>query len=184
MTKLTRTYLAVRARALSGDIDGKRWELAALASEARNQGLTDYAAIIGAACRRSESTVSHWARCWEWMQESNHYREWGAMHRLPYSFFETCARYSDRIDTAVLCELLMTYHENAGATLESFRAELAVMAGAAGDVAEIRKGLTKTRTKILGWIDRMPTQRGGEYLRAAADALTYAMAEMGERVAA
>lgn len=182
--KLTRTSLAARARELSGDIDGKRWELAALASTARQQGLADYAAIIGAACRRSESTVSHWARTREWLVEAAQHQYQCAALSMPYSFFETCARYSDRIDTAVLCELLMTYHENAGATLESFRAELATMAGAAGDVAEFRTFLGKTRRAILARVDRSPTQRGGEYLRAAADALSDAMAEMGERVAA
>lgn len=174
---ITRATLPALARALSQSISVSLLDRAELASDARNAGILDYAAIIGVAFRRAESTVSHWARCWDWIRKASYCREWVGTKQLPYSFFESAARYSDRIETPVLCELLLTYHENAGATLESFRAELAVMAGAGGDVAEIRKGLSKTRTKILGWVDRMPSKKGGEYLKAAADALADAMAE-------
>lgn len=180
---MNRTELAKQAKKLSGDIDGSRWALAKLASTARNCGIGDYAAIIGTACRRSESTVSHWARTFNWTLTLGN--DWVGTRNLPYSFFESCARYSDRIETAELCEKLMNYHDSPGATLESFRAELAVMAGAGGDVAEISKGLSKARNKILGWVDRMPTKRGGDCLTVAADALADALGEMeGERVTA
>lgn len=184
MPKLTRSTLPDIAAALSQSISASLLDRAQLASDARNAGISDYAAIIGAAFRRSESTVSHWARTWSWIRLASDARlDWVGTRQLPYSFFETCARYSDRIETPVLCELLLAYHENAGATLESFRAELAVMAGA-DSVADFSKFVGKTRRDILSHVDQAPTRRGGEFLKAAADALADAMAEMEERVTA
>lgn len=148
--KLTRDTLPDIAAALSFSVSAVLLDRAKLASDARNAGITDYAQIIGVAFRRSESTVSHWARTGDWIikiMRLGLFRDWNGGESLPYSFFESCARYSDRIETAVLCELLMTYNETAGATLESFRADLAVMAGADSG-AEFSKWLEKESAKL------------------------------------
>lgn len=176
--KLTRTTLAARAHALSQSISASLLDRAELASDARNSGITDYARIIGEAFRRSESTVSHWARTWDWIRKVSHScRDWVGTQQLPYSFFENAARYEDRIPGEELCQSLLTWSQEPGATLESFRAHLAVLAGKDDD-ADLCKHLTKVREKILSWVDEMPSEQGGKYLLAASEALSDAIKEV------
>lgn len=173
MTKLTRIELAQQTKTLSGHIDDSRWALAELAAIARADGIQDYAEIIGVICRRKSSTVSHWARTWEYwdVMGNKDHLEW-----FPYSFYETAARYEDKLDRADILNLMAEFHAEAGATLEEFRAQLATLAGK--DDADLCKHLTKTREKILGWVDEMPTLKGGEYLKTAADVLADAIGEV------
>lgn len=171
MTQLTQKSLALRARKLSLDIDGARWALAELAAQAKSEGVPGWAEIIGAECRRQPRTVMAWARTREWCDE---WRVMGQVDgdKLTYSFFECAANKSEALNLDILIELLQTYEHSPGATLESFRAELAALAGEDGDrTADFRTWATRERERILGWIDRAPTPRAGDCLKLAADAL-------------
>lgn len=176
-TKLTPYTLATRALSLSADIDRARHELGRLALQARRDGVHNYLAIIGKACRRQESTVSHWARTQMWIDNVTVTHGVLPIIGLRYSFFEKCAQVSDRLDDDVLYESLWTWHEEEGATLESFRAHLDTLAGRDGD-ADFRIRVDKARKSVLSMIDQAPTRRGADFLRTAADALTDALGEL------
>jgi len=172
-TKLTPKTLALQAHKLSGDIDSARWALAELAAAAKAEGVPCWAEIIGIECRREPRTVMAWAATWGWCAD-NRVRGWVA--ELPYSFFECASNKAGKLSFDVLIELLKTYEGQAGATLESFRAELSTLAGEDGDNAAVfRSWAEKEGKSILGWVDRAPTRRAADCLRLAADALADAV---------
>ena len=172
-TKLTPRSLALQARKLSGDIDSARWALAELAAQAKAEHVSGWDNIISIECRRAPRTVMAWAVTWEWCESADIA---GFMTRLPYSFYETASNYSKRIGNDKLLELLLVYHGEGGATLESFRAELSALAGENGtSTAEFRTWADHERRRVLSWIDRAPSRRAGDCLRLAADALADAL---------
>lgn len=108
-----------------------------------------YLAVMKVACQRAESTVSHWARTQEWIECVTNTHGILPLIGLRYSFFEKCAQMSDRLSDDTLHETLWIWHDNEGATLESFRAHLDMLAGAEpGDVAEFSKWI-QARVKQL-----------------------------------
>ena len=170
-TKLTPKTLALQARKLSGDIDGARWALAELSAQAKAEGISGWAEIIGAECRREPRTVRAWAVTWEWTDQPGD-KDW--LEWFPYSFYEIGARYADLLGDAIIMNLMSEFHSTPGATLESFRTELAALAG--GDnAADFRHWAERERTRIQGWFDRAPSRRAGDCLRLAADALADAL---------
>ena len=174
--RLTQKSLAALTRRLSGNIDSARFALAELAAQAKAEGVPGWAEIIGVECRRAPRTVMAWAATWEWCASVNVYEVDWARH-LPYSFYETAARYSEKLGNDKLLELLLVYHGEGGATLESFRAELSILAGENGtSTAEFRTWADHERRRVLSWIDKAPTRRAGDCLRLAADALADALA--------
>lgn len=119
--------LAEQAAAFSGDIDTQRWHLAGLAARSKAKRIRDWAEIIGIACRRKKRTVVAWAATWEWVNSHPRPREW--LSWFPYSFYETAAHYADRLADDAILHLMEQFHAEQGATLESFRAELADLCG-------------------------------------------------------
>ena len=186
--KLTPTTLSTRARTLSADVDSARWALARLALAARRDRVPDYLSIIATACRRRESTVSHWARTAEWVETSSHTaQKCLPTEYLPYSFFECCARNSDRLTDEVLYDALWTWHEEPGATLESFRAHIAsLISTEPGDLAEFRKWAARISDNIRHRANDFGLEaHRRDALMLAADAVEDAAAETeGEKVAA
>lgn len=149
MTKLTPSTLATRALALSADIDSKRHDLGRLALQARRDGVPGYLAIMKTACQRAVSTISHWARTQEWIECVTNTHGVLPIIGLRYSFFEKCAQMSDRLSDDTLYETLWIWHDNEGATLESFRTHLDTLAGAEpGDVADFSRWV-QARVKQL-----------------------------------
>jgi hypothetical protein len=178
-SRLSPKTLAIEARKLSRDIDGARWALAELASQAKAERVPGWAEIIGAECRRQPRTVMAWAATVEWSVTIN--RAW--REELPYTFHEVAARYVDRVDESDILHLMNEYAVNPAETIESFRAELAEMAEDTQDgTAVFRTWATKERNRILGWVDRAPTRRAGDCLKLAADALADAQ-EMEQETA-
>ena len=110
---------------LSGSIDENRWELARLAAEARDAGLQDYAEIIGRhpRVRRSPWTVRHWARVADFRKTVN------VRIDLPFSCWETAARYEDRLPLEQIVDMLDTFSVEAGASVETLRGELNALCG-------------------------------------------------------
>lgn len=125
MTRLTRSSLAARARALAGDIDEKRWEAARLAVDAKASARTipDWVEILKVEFRRAKSTIYGWVRIVEWMTD----------HHIPcllsISFYDSAERHSDKVSDKDIRELLRTYAGTVGATVEDFRIEIARLAG-------------------------------------------------------
>lgn len=147
--KLTPHSLATRARALNADIDAARHELGKLALQARREKVPGYLAVMKVACQRAESTISHWTRTQEWIECVTNTHGILPLIGLRYSFFEKAAQMSDRLSDDTLHETLWIWHDNEGATLESFRAHLDTLAGAEpGDVAEFGKWI-QARVKQL-----------------------------------
>lgn len=187
MTKLTAHTLSTRALALCGDIDRARHELGRLALQARRDGVHNYLAIMKVPCQREESTISHWARTQEWIENVQATHGILPLIGLRYSFFEKAAQKSDRLSDDVLHESLWTWHDHPGSTLESFRAHLDTLAKPEpGNLAEIRKYLeTHARQHRKKAEEYGLPARVRDGLQVAADALTDALGELeGERVTA
>lgn len=141
MPKLTPHSLATRALALADDIDGKRWEAARLAAQARADRVPNWADILSVAFRRATSTIYGWVRVIEWMET---YRITAI---LPISFYDSAERYSDKVSDKDIRELLKVYASTPGATVESFRAELHALAAPA-DSMVIHTWLEKESVKL------------------------------------
>lgn len=140
--KLTPATLATRALALADDIDGKRWEAARLAAQARADRVPNWADILSVAFRRATSTIYGWVRVIDWMT---------AYHvpaLLPISFYDSAERYSDKVADRDIRELLKTYASTQGATVESFRAELHALAAPADEIMAVHSWLEKESGKL------------------------------------
>lgn len=170
---MTESELYQLAQRLSQDIDNNRWEFARAASEARDSGIVNYIEIIRSVVKRSPSTISHWAHTWDVWKD-------GDRTLLPYSFYETASRYSDRLDLDDIAEVMAEYYRDGTATIEAFRAELATLAGAdtPDPIAVFRNKLQACRDDLLQAVDAgSPTARCREFVLAAATALADALGE-------
>lgn len=166
---LTPKWLARYARGLSNDVDRSRWALAELSAQAKSERVPDWAAIIGAECRRAPDTVEKWARTWEWCEDLR--LDDGPLP-LPYSFYECAAKHSDTLGDETLVDLLQTA-EMSHATYEAFRAQLSTLAGRPGyNSGDFPAWVKQERRRIADWIDR------ADITRHAADCLMRADAEL------
>jgi len=135
---------------LAGSIDDNRWELAKLASEARDAQIQDYAEIIARhpRVRRSPSTVRHWARVADFRQKVK------TDAQLPFSCWETAARYEGRLLLEDIVEMLETFSAESGVGVEQLRCELqALTDGAEGEdwrktLKHILPGLKKLEADV------------------------------------
>lgn len=123
---------------LAGSIDANRWALAQLAAQARDAGVRDYAEVIGRHKKvaRSPWTVRHWARVADFRNRLPKQE-----FDLPFSAYERCARFADKLPLETLHEALETAAaENVSVEeLGKFLSEMA------GDTAEAtwRERLTR-----------------------------------------
>ena len=122
---LTDRELIRRVDRLAGSVDEARWELAKLASEARDSGIREYAEIIGRheKVRRSSWTVRHWARVYDFRRHID--RD----IKLPFSSWEVAAHYEKRVPKDDLVEMMESFAFEAGASAEMLRKELEALSG-------------------------------------------------------
>lgn len=73
---------------LSGSLDEKRWQLAELARQARQEGLKDWAFLMSRRplVSRATRTIEEWARCADFRTRLNR------NYRLPFSAYSAVAR--------------------------------------------------------------------------------------------
>ena len=122
---LTDRELIRRVDRLAGSVDEARWELAKLASEAREASIQGWAELIAAhpKVRRSPWTVRHWARVADFSKKV------GREINLPFSSWEVAARYEDKVVFEDLVEMMESFAFEAGASAEMLRKELEALSG-------------------------------------------------------
>jgi hypothetical protein len=110
---------------LAGSIDENRWALAALAAEARDAGIRDYAEVIGRHKKVSRSpwTVRHWAHVADFRKTLRR------TYDLPFSAYERACRFGKRLELEAVEEALETA-EQEGVSVEELGRFLAEMSGA------------------------------------------------------
>ena len=173
--RVTPNSLSRRARELSRNVDATLWQRAELAYRAREAHIPGWAEIIGVEFRRAPSTVMAWAATWAWMGDH------ALVNRsfvLPYSFYERASQAAHKLGDDRVIDLMATFAADPGATLEQFRAQLWALGAEAG--GDFEGFVAKERARLLGWVDRAPTQHAGECLALAADALADALADESE----
>lgn len=139
--------LAERAAGLDAGIDGCRWQLGGLASEAKKDQLPDWAEIIGQAISRKPRTVREYALTYEFRSAL------GTAIDLKFSFYARALRAIDQVPADKIIELMQTAKAE-GATLEAFGALLdSLKAKPADDAA---KRWRKWRDKLSEDADHMP----------------------------
>ena len=163
-TRMTKKQLAQEARRRSADVDAARWSLAALAAQAKAEGVPDWAAVIGVECRRAPATVEKWASTWEWCERTGIGM---ARAALPYSFFECAEKRAATLGDEAVIEMLQEYARDLGRTYESFRAQLSTLAGGGG-YGDFPDWIHRERKRVFDWIDRVPTLAAADCLRRAA----------------
>lgn len=160
--------LSQSASDLAGDLDTKRWELAALAARAKETKIDSWAIVIGAAVRREPRTIRGWAQTWEWVERMACLRY---AEQLDFSFFQAADAYHDRIGERDLLHLLETYAGDKGRTVDEFRTQLRDLVGKPAD--DLPKKFRKASEKYYGMVDAAP-KAVAEQLNAAALALSLA----------
>ena len=182
--RVTPNSLSRHARELARNVDATLWQRAELAYSAREAHIPGWAEIVGVEFRRAPYTVMGWAATFGWLDYLSSDTPVNRDLPLPYSFYEKAAQAAHKLGDRAVIDLLDTFAADPGAhasdaasaaheTLEQFRAQLSALGAEVG--GDFEGFVAKERARLLGWVDRAPTQRAGECLALAADALADAL---------
>lgn len=99
---LTSTALAQACNAIAGDIDSRRWQLARLAQQARNEHLPAWAEIMAhtANVRRKPRTIREWAQTADFADACP------KQYALTFSHYSRASRYMEVLPMDTIFEVL------------------------------------------------------------------------------